>query len=64
MPTVIDFYCLGFVIAFMWSIYRLQEDGKVDWLDVVFSVLIAVFSWIGVLALYVSGKLRQLNRNK
>lgn len=64
MPTVIDFYCIGFVIAFMWSMYRLQEDNRVEWLDIVFSIFIGAFSWIGVLALYIGGRLKQLNENK
>lgn len=59
MSLLVDFYSLGFVIAFMFSMYRLQEDGKVTGLDLLFSIFLAAFSWIGVLALLIGGVLRR-----
>ena len=56
---LIDLYCIGFVVAFMITMHRLSEDGKVTLLDIIWSTFVGVFSWIGVLALLLGTVLRR-----
>lgn len=56
---LIDFYCLGFVVAFMITAHRLSEDNNLTLLDIIWSTFVGVFSWIGVLALLLGTVLRR-----
>lgn len=56
---LLDFYTIGFVIAFIMTMHCLQEDNRVGWLDIIFSTFMGVTSWIGVLALLVGRQLRK-----
>ena len=56
---LIDLYSVGFVVAFMITMHRLSEDGKVTLLDIIWSTFVGVFSWIGVLALLLGSVLRR-----
>ena len=56
---LIDLYCIGFVVAFMITMHRLSEDGKVTFFFFFFFIFVGVFSWIGVLALLLGTVLRR-----
>ena len=51
MSDVWRFYILGSLIAFAYSIYSVKDDNRVDIAGMLFSIFLALFSWIGVLAL-------------
>ena len=51
-------YLIGFIIALAYSIKILSDDGKIDVAGLLFSVVMGVMSWLGVLALLVAQSIK------
>ena len=58
MLIALKIYLIGFVAALVLCIKVLEEDRKIGWDEILFSLLIATFSWVGFLALVLGPRLK------
>jgi hypothetical protein len=58
MLIALKIYLIGFVAAFLLCIKTLEEDGKVEIGDVLFSFVMGLLSWVGFVALVLGNRLK------
>ena len=51
-------YLIGFIVAMFLCVKVVEEDGRMDFGDVLIAFGISLFSWITVLALWIGGNIK------
>lgn len=54
----IAIYMIGFIVAMVLCVKVVEEDGGMDFGDLLIAFSISLFSWITVLALWIGGNIK------
>ncbi len=51
-------YGIGYLLSFIWLIILFTDDGEVDFMDICLSIVLSLFSWITILALWMGSNIK------
>ena len=60
MSLVLKIYLFGCLVAFieLIGLYR-DDDGMIDWIELIVAIVLSAFSWLIALALFIGANIKQ-----